>query len=309
MLDEEITLRKLEILQSFVFTNSLVKTAEELILSSVSIHKALRSLEIGMRCPLFIREGRQLKPLPAAFALAETASDLMADLSRTIKRIREKAGHGGSQIRLGAMYSLTANIVPRLIMGTKIRRSDLDIDLVLGSNEDLMKKLFDQSVDAIVIAIPKENIDSDIQVIPLFEDDLLLASPKGFKSKRRKKIDLKEFQMEKFVTLTDGFATSSGFQEAFLKAGFKPNIVMKVGDIFSLMNLVSGGIGHSLLPGRVMDLMGDSIRFTPLIERYQVRQRIAFMFLKNNERNPNILALTAEARMLHLVENAKASKG
>ena len=55
MLDEEITLRKLEILQSFVFTNSLVKTAEELNLSSVSIHKALRSLEIGMRCPLFGR--------------------------------------------------------------------------------------------------------------------------------------------------------------------------------------------------------------------------------------------------------------
>ena len=309
MLDEEITLRKLEILQSFALSKSLVKTAEELKLSSVSIHKALRSLEIGMRCPLFIREGRQLKPLPSALSLAETASDLIADLSRSIKRIREKAGHGGNQIRLGSIYSLTANIVPKLIMGTKIRRSDLDIDLVLGSNADLIKKLFEQSVDAIVMAIPAGNLDSDIQIIPLFEDDLFLASPKGFKSNRKKKIDLREFQSEKFVTLSDGFATTSSFQEAFLKAGFKPNIVMKVGDIFSLMNLVSGGIGHSLLPGRVMDLMGDSIRFTPLLQVYQVRQRIGFMFLKNNERNPNILALTAEARMLHLLDYSKTNKG
>ncbi len=44
MLNEEVTLKKLEILCSFVRTGSLVKTAEELQLSSVSIHKALHSL-------------------------------------------------------------------------------------------------------------------------------------------------------------------------------------------------------------------------------------------------------------------------
>jgi LysR family malonate utilization transcriptional regulator len=298
MLHDEVTLRKLEILCSFVRTGSLVKTAEELQLSSVSVHKALHSLEAGMGCPLFIKEGRQLKALPAAIYLAEESVDLLEDVDRILKKARAKAGVDSGQIRLGSMYSLTANIIPRVIMGTKIRRPDLDIDLYLGSNEDLMNKLLMGNVDAVVIAVPSNNDLDGIEVVPLFEDDLYMASSKGSKPKQDE-VDLSEFEYEKFLTLQDGFATTSGFYDAFKLAGFTPNVVMKVGDIFSLMNMVSSDMGRSLLPGRVKALMGGAIEFTPLQSKYRVTQRIALMYLQANESNPNILALAAEARMLH----------
>jgi len=298
MLNEELTLRKLEILCSFVRTGSLSRTAEELHLSSVSIHKALHSLESGIGCPLFVKEGRQLKALPAAIYLAEASNDLLSDVDRILKKTRAKAGVESGQIRLGSMYSLTANIIPRMIMGTKIRRPDLDIDLFLGSNEELMKRLTEGSVDAVVIAVPTQNLPEGVQVVSLFEDQLFLASSKGSKPATAD-IDLSEYQHEKFLTLQDGFATTSGFYEAFQLAGFKPDVVMRVGDIFSLMNMVSGDLGHSLLPGRVRALMGDAIEFTPLLPKYQVIQRIGLMYLQANESNPNILALAAEARMLH----------
>jgi len=175
MLSEEVTLRKLEILCSFVRTGNLARTAEELGLSPVSIHKALHSLEAGIGCPLFIREGRLLKPLPAALYLAETSLDVLGEVERIVKKTRSKAGVKVGQIRLGAMYSLTANIIPKLIMGTKIRRSDLDIDLFLGSNKDLMSKLLAGNIDATVIAMPSVDLPGGIQVIPLFEDRLYLA--------------------------------------------------------------------------------------------------------------------------------------
>ncbi|QWD59458.1 LysR family transcriptional regulator [Polynucleobacter sp. MWH-UH35A] len=298
MLNEELTLRKLEILCSFVRTGSLSKTAEELHLSSVSIHKALHSLESGVGCPLFIKEGRLLKPLPAASYLAEASADLLADVDRILKKTRSKAGVESGQIRLGSMYSLTANLIPRMIMGTKVRRPDLDIDLYLGSNEDLMKKLTEGSVDAVVIAVPNKDLPDGVQVVSLFEDHLYLASSKTSKPTATS-VDLSDYQDEKFLTLQDGFATTSGFYEAFQLAGFKPNVVMKVGDIFSLMNMVSGELGRSLLPGRVKALMGNAIEFTPLLPKYQVTQHIGLMYLQANESNPNILALAAEARMLH----------
>jgi LysR family malonate utilization transcriptional regulator len=298
MLNEEVTLRKLEILCSFVRTGSLVKTAEELHLSSVSIHKALHSLETGIGCPLFIKEGRQLKTLPAAIYLAEASLDLLSDMDRILKKTRSKSGVETGQIRLGSMYSLTANIIPRMIMGTKIRRPDLDIDLYLGSNEDLMTKLSEGSVDAVVIAVPSINLPDGVQVVPLFEDDLFLASSKKSKPTEAS-VDLSQYRDEKFLTLQDGFATTSGFYDAFQLAGFKPNVTMKVGDIFSLMNMVSGDLGRSLLPGRVKALMGNSIEFTPLLPKYRVIQRIGLLYLQANESNPNILALAAEARMLH----------
>ena len=298
MLNDELTLRKLEILCSFVRTGSLSKTAEELQLSSVSIHKALHSLESGIGCPLFVKEGRQLKALPAAIYLAEASADLLGDVERILKKTRSKAGVESGQIRLGSMYSLTANIIPRVIMGTKIRRPDLDIDLYLGSNEDLMRKLSEGNIDAVVMAVPVRDLPEGVQVAPLFEDQLFLASSKNNKPAEAN-VDLSEYRNEKFLTLQDGFATTSGFYEAFQLAGFKPNVVMKVGDIFSLMNMVSGDLGRSLLPGRVKALMGNAIEFTPLLPKYQVTQRIGLMYLQANESNPNILALAAETRMLH----------
>ncbi len=298
MLNDEVTLRKLEILCSFVRTGSLSKTAEHLHLSSVSIHKALHSLESGIGCPLFIKEGRQLKALPSAIYLAEASTDLLSDVDRILKKTKAKAGVESGQIHLGSMYSLTANIIPRIIMGTKIRRPDLDIDLYLGSNEDLMKRLTEGVVDAVVIAVPAQDLPDGVQVVPLFKDQLYLASSKNAKPLQAE-IDLSKYEGEKFLTLQDGFATTSGFYEAFQLAGFKPNVVMKVGDIFSLMNMVSGELGRSLLPGRVRALMGDAIEFTPLLPKYQVIQRIGLLYLKANESNPNILALAAEARMLH----------
>ena len=298
MLTQELTLRKLEILCSFVKTGSLSKTAEDLHLSSVSIHKALHSLESGIGCPLFVKEGRQLKPLPAAIYLAEASADLLEDVDHILKRTRAKSGVESGQIRLGSIYSLTANIIPRIIMGSKIRRPDLDIDLYMGSNEDLLKKLTEGSVDAIAIAVPALDLPEGVQVVSLFEDQLFLASSKGSKPTQAQ-IDLLDYQHEKFLTLQDGFATTSGFYEAFQLAGYKPNVVMRVGDIFSLMNMVSGDLGRSLLPGRVKALMGDALEFTPLLPKYQVTQRIGLMYLQANEFNPNILALAAEARMLH----------
>ena len=298
MLNEEVTLRKLEILCSFVRTGSLAKTGEELQLSSVSIHKALHSLQSGLGCPLFVKEGRQLKPLPAALYLAEMSIDVLEDMERMFKKVKAKAGIESGQIRLGSMYSLTANIIPRIIMGTKIRRPNLDIDLHLGSNQELMKKLFEGAVDAVVLAIPTDKLADSVQVVPLFDDQLFFASSKNYKPQQGE-IDLSQYQDEKFLTLQDGFATTTGFYDAFKLAGITPNVVMKVGDIFSLMNMVSGDLGKALLPGRVKALMGDAIVFTPLKSKYRLTQHIALMYLQANEFNPNILALAAEARMLH----------
>ena len=61
-IDEELTLKKYRFL-AFMRCGNLSKTAAEMQLSNVSVHKALHSLESALRCPLFKNEGRNLIPL------------------------------------------------------------------------------------------------------------------------------------------------------------------------------------------------------------------------------------------------------
>ena len=71
---------------------------------------------------------------------------------------------------------------------------------------------------------------------------------------------------------------------------------MRVGDIFSLINLVSGGLGYALLPGRIAEF-STQIQLIPLARRYAASQNITLLFPQNRERDPNLLALAAECRV------------
>ena len=101
---------------------------------------------------------------------------------------------------------------------------------------------------------------------------------------------------ERFVSLAEGYVTHDRFVDAFRVARFEPNVVMTTNDIFSLMNLVGGGIGCTLLPGRIRGVLPRSVCLIPLRPPYQMRQKISVVFLRTRERDPNLLSLLAAGR-------------
>jgi len=292
--DEEITFRKLEVLLAFMETGNLTRAAELLDVSTVSVHRALHSLEVGVRCTLFRLEGRNLHPTEAAHTLAEVARDVLHRMNEGIRTTRDVAGYSADRIRIGSLYSLTVKTVPQVIMALKLRKTELQAELVLGSNADLLQKLRDGAIDAALMAIPPGA--PDIESEPLFEDDIHFAAPVGSRYDALDEVDLSRCADERFVSLTEGFATYNGFLESFRIAGFEPNVVMRTGDIFSLMNLVRNGLGCTLLPGRVRDVFPQKVRLIPLQPRYLMRQTIALNFLRTRERDPNLLSLLAVCR-------------
>jgi LysR family malonate utilization transcriptional regulator len=296
MIDEEITLKKLEVFLSFMRLHSLARVSEELGQSTVSIHRALHSLEEGLRCPLFRREGRALAPLPAAFAFAKHAQRAVAETEEGIRKVREIAGFNGTRLKIGSLYSLTLRCIPQLLMGLKLRRTELQIDLTLGSNQELLRALDEGRLDAIVIGLQGPVEDPQWLGVPLFEDEVRLAAPLGSPYAGREHVDLRELAGEQFMTLGGGFVTADSFDLAFRRAGYVPDTVMRVSDIFSLINLVGGGMGYSLLPGRVAEFSAR-VDLIPLDARYASHQTITLLFSKSRERDPNLLALAAECRM------------
>jgi LysR family malonate utilization transcriptional regulator len=181
-------------------------------------------------------------------------------------------------------------------MGLKLRRPELQIDLTLGSNQELLRALDEGRLDAIVIGLQAPLDDAQLLTVPLFEDEVHLAAPLGSPYAGRAHVDLRDLEGEKFITLGGGFVTSDSFDHAFRQAGYTPETIMRVSDIFSLINLVSGGMGYSLLPGRVAEF-STRIQLIPLDAPYASHQTISLLISKSRERDPNLLALAAECRM------------
>lgn len=303
----DITFRKLAIFMTFMEKGNIARTAEALALSGVSVHRALHTLEENVRCPLFIHKGRNLMALPAAVTLLEYCQEVTQLMARGLEETRKTAGVGQGRLRVGTLYSLTLETVPRLIMGMKLRRPDLEMDLTMGSNDALLRMLEDGILDAILISISESEIDhNSLEVLPLFHDDIYLAAPASASLETAKLADLRDYRDQKFVSLAEGFATYVGFQEAFHIAGFEPEIVTRVNDIFSMLSLVQAGVGFTLMPGRMKKMYEGSVKLQKLSQPYQMQQLIAIVFARNREMDPNLLALAAEGRMYarSLQENA-----
>lgn len=295
-IDDGITIKKLEVFLSFMNFGNMARVAEAMGQSTVSIHRALHSLEEAVRCPLFKRQGRNLIPLISAYTFAEYARKILLNCEEGLAKTREIGGFNASKLKIGSLYSLTVSAIPELLMGMKLRRPDLEIQLSLGSNRELFQSLEDGRVDAIVVALAQGmQIDGMIS-LPLFYDSMCFAAPVDSPYAQLASIDLKKLQHERFITLGEGFATSKDFAFAFSQAGFSPELVMHVDDIFSLINLVSGGVGYSLLPKRI-EAFSPRIHLIPMEERYVSQQLITVLIPENRERDPNLLALAAECRM------------
>ncbi|AKN29189.1 LysR substrate-binding domain-containing protein [Stutzerimonas stutzeri] len=296
-IDEELTLKKLEVFLVFMRSGNLGKAAVELNTSNVSVHRAIHSLESALRCPLFKHEGRNLIPLESAYVLEERAQQLVKDVLETVRRTREAAGFSAERFKLGALYSLTVKTVPQLIMGLKLRRSELNIDLILGSNVDLLYKLKNMELDAILVSLNESVADPDCAQVQLFSDDIFLAAPADSPFANQSEVDLSDLRDATFITLSQGFATHQDGNRVFQLAGFEPKVAMQVNDIFTLLSMVNSGVGYALLPGRVGMVYESRVRLIPLQARYHLQQHIGVVFLKAKERDPNLLALLAECRM------------
>lgn len=292
-LSDEISFRKLQALLAFMETGHLARAAERLDTSAVSVHRALHSLEEAVRCPLFQPKGRQLVPTEAARVLAEAARDVLRRMAEGLQDARAAGGYGSDRLRIGSLYSLTSRAVPTVVIALKQRRAELHVELVLGSNADLAQRLHDGDLDA---ALMGQLNDPALECEPLFSDEIGFAAPARSAYARQAAVDLAACAQERFVSLTEGFVTFDGFTEAFRIAGYTPQIAMRTGDIFSLMNLVQGGMGCTLLPGRVRAALPEGVVLVPLAERFRMRQAIALHFLRSRERDPNLLALLAVCR-------------
>ena len=237
----------------------------------------------------------------ALYRAKEGGRDRAAVLQPSEQTGREtgtSATDAAERIRIGSLYSLTSGTVPSLIMALNELQPNVEAELILGSNADLVQKLRNGFIDAAVFGLPEGA--EDLKSEALFEDNLYFAAPSDSPYAQQSSVDLANCADEKFVSLKQGFVTQNRFADAFVVAGFEPHVVMTTNDIFSLMHLVGGGMGCSLLPGRVRASLPPTVRLIPLEPRYQIRQTISLSYLRSRDGDPNLLALLDASRMLRI---------
>ena len=131
----------------------------------------------------------------------------------------------------------------------------LEIILKETNSGELHKLAVDGKLDFAIINLPFD--DTQLDVIPLYEENLVLALPQDIAKELSKrgvdKPTLKDVEEFPFVAVSKSQELRRTFDKLCIRADVKPKIAVEVNGIATAWALVSSGIGIAVIPASYIE--------------------------------------------------------
>lgn len=249
-------LRQLKIFIAAVETLSFTQAAKRVHLSQPSVTEQVRALEEAVGQPLFVRQNNRLQLTPAGEKLAVRARELLALADDTFREVRDNAAEPTGTIRVAAPQTLcTSILVPQLLhfaathpdaqVAVQERNSQATAQAVLNGTADL----------GLVHGWPASDANLHVEVITRDMPVVVFSAghPLGLSSGLVTPDALAALPL---VVTMEGCRYREYLEALLQEAPARPRIRGVADSVPALMQMVSAGLGVSILPRMAMNPAG-----------------------------------------------------
>jgi LysR family pca operon transcriptional activator len=148
MVDRRLTLRHLRTFIEVARQGGVGRAARTLHVTQPAVTQAVRELEEILAVALFHREGRRIRLTGAGEIFLRHAGTAMSAIRQGIESVT--ADDGGPPIRVGALPTVSARIMPAAVAALLREQSAPRLQIVTGANAVLLGQLRDGSLDLVV---------------------------------------------------------------------------------------------------------------------------------------------------------------
>jgi DNA-binding transcriptional LysR family regulator len=229
---------------------NFTRAAKKVGIGQPPLSQQIRSLEDELGAPLFHRLSRGAELTSAGKAFLPEAQAVI----RQAERAKKIAGLGAKgqvgQLRVGFTSSAVfCPIVPRIIRDFHHKHPDVELSLIENDTSELLKLLAEQQLDASFIR-PGSRNPGGVDVLRFKDESSMVALPPGHALAKGQTVRLSALSREPFVIFPRkaGPSLFDGIIESCRRCGFDPFIAHEAPQISSAPNLVSAGLGVSIVP-------------------------------------------------------------
>lgn len=243
----DVSLRQLELFAALPDFTTLSAAAAHLHISESALSQAITGLEKTVREQLCVRrKARGLTLTPAGQNFAMQARRILEDTRELVLGAR-----GGEELRgpvkLGCYASFATSVVPELLEGFPRRHPGVDLEITVGTNEDLLPALQSGRLD---VAITYERfLPVGYRHREIYPTELEAHLHPDHPLAAARTVDLADLAGEPLI-LYDASPSTINIVEAFAARGLEPKIEAKVTQIILVEALVGRGVGYGLLMSR-----------------------------------------------------------
>lgn len=254
-----MTLLSYQIFQTVVEQGSFQKAAQILNLTPSAISHAISTMERELGFPLFNRNkngitltgyGENLQP----YILSVLNSD-----SKLQQAVSEFNGLTHGSVKIGTFSSVCTSFIPDIVTEFSRKHPGIEIKIYQGTYDDVYKWLKTGVVD---IGFLSESSRKELTLTPVYEDELLVVTPKSYKTGSKKYIEPSRLNGEKFISQME--STDADIQQLFEKYSLDIRSSCHVVDDLSQIALVAAGLGICIMPRLVMQNIPYDVNTYPL---------------------------------------------
>ncbi|GHB25714.1 LysR substrate-binding domain-containing protein [Salinicola rhizosphaerae] len=242
------------------------RAAARLGISQPPLSQQIRALEDELGTRLFERTNRRVVLTEAGRLLLEEAREIL-DRAERASRLVSRLGQGETgQLRIGFTTSvpLTATL-PRSLLQYRARYPDVDLRMHELNSQRQIAPLMEGDLD-IGIMRPATLPDA-LSAFTLAREPLVaVVNDQGPLGGSSEPLTLAELADHPFVYFSPAAGTGllEQFHALFASRGLTPTLVQAVGGPNTIISLVAGGLGVSLLPASFRHIQLDNVRYRPI---------------------------------------------
>ena len=227
-----------------VRAGSLTRAAERLHTVQSNVSARIKKLEATLGTPLLKRHARGIKPTPAGeatMAMAMRMDSVLEDLRFTFGQgTRNKM----AKLRLGAIETVIASRLPRLVAGFLQQHPSIDLSIQAGSSAHLLQQIKGGELDvAFVSRAP--NIPG-LRGPRVFSDELIIVAPLGIRSVAQ--LHSNQGTALKVLVQRLGCSYTERMLSALTSQTPRPFRLLELGTLEGILGFVELGLGFAAMP-------------------------------------------------------------
>jgi DNA-binding transcriptional LysR family regulator len=235
------SIRVLRTFSAVASEGSFAAAAARVALTQAAVGQQMRALEGELRRPLFERQGKAVVLNEAGRTLVPQVRRLLAQYDQMLAPAGAADAMAGT-VHLGGVVSAVRPLI-QATLALKARHPALELHVLAAKSIELIERVQSGDLDA-AVAVREPGARPDLAWTPLYAEPMVLLAPRKLEESSPRLI----LQRHPFIRFDPAQHTGRLVERTLKRLRVKPQELLELNALESILDLVRSGLGVSLVP-------------------------------------------------------------
>lgn len=251
-----ITLKQINYALSIQKNLHFKKAADECFVSPSTLSNAIHELETQLGTQIFERDNKKVIVTRSGEEILKKAKEIKIQMQDIYKYKENNNSIANSSISIGIIPTVGPYFLPLILPALREKFPKMNLKIIEDQSSQLVTKVKDGDLDMAILALPF-NIKG-LLALKFWKENFFLVSHKEEMLDKENKIKAKNIDTSNLLVLEDGHCLKKHIISV-CKISSKKNFSMESSSIGTLIQLVAGKMGKTLLPKLAVNQLIGSI--------------------------------------------------